>query len=206
MSCSARGAPTTTSTCTISRAEPTDSTFSAIRRSILTATSSARPTWAVPGTGSFGKFGQAAKPPGATCNLDCSGLNVRYLRACTRRRRNVAEPNSEISRHRHFQVRRSCGRAPLDSARRHRLLCWRSLGAPAADLFTRNAPGVAWKSKPSWYIVATKDRTVQPELERFLAKRMGATVTEVESSHVVMLSKPSVVTEVILSAARSVAK
>jgi pimeloyl-ACP methyl ester carboxylesterase len=74
-----------------------------------------------------------------------------------------------------------------------------------ADLFTRDAPGVAWKSKRSWYIVATKDRTVQPELERFLAKRMGATVTEVESSHVVMLSKPSVVTEVILSAAQSVA-
>ncbi len=76
MSYSARGAPTTTSTCTISRAEPTDSTFSAIRRSMRTATSSARPTWAVPGTGSFGKFGQPAKPAGATCNLDCSGLNV----------------------------------------------------------------------------------------------------------------------------------
>jgi pimeloyl-ACP methyl ester carboxylesterase len=85
-------------------------------------------------------------------------------------------------------------------------LDWAAQYAPAADLFTRNAPGVAWKSKPSWYIVATKDRTVQPELERFLAKRMGATVTEVESSHVVMLSKASVVTEVILSAARSVAK
>jgi pimeloyl-ACP methyl ester carboxylesterase len=83
---------------------------------------------------------------------------------------------------------------------------WATQYPPAADLFNRNAPGVAWKSKPSWYIVATKDRTVQPDLERFVAKRMGATVTEVESSHVVMLSKPSVVTEVILNAARSVAK
>ena len=40
--------------------------------------------------------------------------------------------------------------------------------APAADLFSRNAPGTAWKLKPSWYIVANNDRTVQPELQRFL--------------------------------------
>ena len=52
-------------------------------------------------------------------------------------------------------------------------LVWATHYAPAADLFSRNAPGVAWKSKPSWYIVANNDRTVQPELERFLAKRMG---------------------------------
>jgi pimeloyl-ACP methyl ester carboxylesterase len=77
---------------------------------------------------------------------------------------------------------------------------------PDAGLFGNNAPGVAWKTKPSWYIVAAKDHTINPEYERFAAKRMGATVTEVESSHVVMLSQPSVVTEVILSAARSVAK
>jgi pimeloyl-ACP methyl ester carboxylesterase len=76
--------------------------------------------------------------------------------------------------------------------------------APAADLFAHNAPGVAWKSKPSWYIVAKNDRTVQPDLERFLAKRMGATTTEVDSSHVVMLSKPQAVVDVILNAARSV--
>ena len=38
--------------------------------------------------------------------------------------------------------------------------------APAADLFTKNVAGTAWKSKPSWYIVATNDRTVQPELQR----------------------------------------
>jgi pimeloyl-ACP methyl ester carboxylesterase len=45
--------------------------------------------------------------------------------------------------------------------------------APAVDLFGRNAPGTAWKSKPSWYIVAINDRTVQPELQRFVAKRMA---------------------------------
>ena len=46
-------------------------------------------------------------------------------------------------------------------------------------------------------IVATKDRTVQPELQRFVAKRMGATTTEVASSHVPMLSHPDLVINVI---------
>jgi pimeloyl-ACP methyl ester carboxylesterase len=75
---------------------------------------------------------------------------------------------------------------------------------PAADLFSKNAPGVAWKTKPSWYIVATEDRTVQPDLERFLAKRMNATTYEVESSHVVMLSHPDFVLDVIRDAAAAV--
>src|SRR5437870_532058 len=51
---------------------------------------------------------------------------------------------------------------------------WAAHFAPAADLFDQKIKGTAWKSKPSWYIVANKDRTVQPELQRFLAKRMGA--------------------------------
>ena len=80
-------------------------------------------------------------------------------------------------------------------------LVWATHFAPAAELFTRNAPGTAWKSKPSWYVVAMKDRTVQPELQRFAAKRMGATIREVESSHVAMLSNPDIVTDVIRNAA-----
>ena len=63
---------------------------------------------------------------------------------------------------------------------------------------------MAWKSKPSWYIVANKDRTVHPDLERFLAKRMGATTHAVDSSHVAMLSHPDVVIDVIRAAARAV--
>ena len=55
--------------------------------------------------------------------------------------------------------------------------------SPAADLFTQKLDGVAWRSKPSSYIVATNDRTVQPELQRFLAKRMGATTHEVAALH-----------------------
>jgi pimeloyl-ACP methyl ester carboxylesterase len=57
--------------------------------------------------------------------------------------------------------------------------------------------GVAWRSKPSAYVVAATDRTVNPELERSAAKRMGATTYDIESSHVPMLSHPEVVLEVI---------
>lgn len=78
--------------------------------------------------------------------------------------------------------------------------------APAADIFSRNAPGVAWKSKPSWYIVANNDRTVHPELQRFVAKRMGASTHAVDSSHVPMLSHPGFVLDVIRKAAQAVEK
>ena len=78
--------------------------------------------------------------------------------------------------------------------------------APAADLFSRNAPGVAWKTKPSWYIVANNDRTVHPDLERFCAKRMGATTYSIDSSHVPMLSHPDFVLKVIHDAIKGVKK
>jgi len=78
--------------------------------------------------------------------------------------------------------------------------------APAADLFSRNASGVAWKSKPSWYVVANNDRTVHPELQRFVAKRMGASTHAVDSSHVPMLSHPGFVLDVVRRAAMTVQK
>lgn len=77
--------------------------------------------------------------------------------------------------------------------------------APVADLFTQKMDGVAWRSKPSWYIVATQDLTVHPELQRSVAKRMGATTHEVASSHVPMLSHPEFVLDVIRDAANAVA-
>jgi pimeloyl-ACP methyl ester carboxylesterase len=83
-------------------------------------------------------------------------------------------------------------------------LVWATHYAPAADLFSRNAEGVAWRSKPTWYIVANGDRTVHPELERFVAERMGATTYGVDSSHVAMLSHPELVLDVIRTAARAV--
>ena len=93
-----------------------------------------------------------------------------------------------------------------DLSAEEKRVVWATHFAPAADLFTRNAPGVAWKTKPSWYIVATEDRTVQPELERFLAQRMNATTYEVKASHVPMLSQPDFVLDVIRDAAREVQK
>ena len=84
-------------------------------------------------------------------------------------------------------------------------LVWATHYAPAADLFGHNAEGVAWRSKPSWYIVANNDRTVHPDLERFVANRMGATTYDVDSSHVPMLSNPRYVLDVIRAAATAVA-
>ncbi len=83
-------------------------------------------------------------------------------------------------------------------------IMWATHYAPDVDLFNQKVDGTAWKSKPSWYIVATQDRTVHPELQRFVSKRMGAKVTEVASSHVPMLSKPDLVTDVIRTAAKAV--
>src|SRR6476620_8978854 len=93
-----------------------------------------------------------------------------------------------------------------DLSEEEQRLVWATHAAPAADLFTQKAEGTAWRSKPSWYIVASKDRTVQPELERFLAKRMGATMVELASSHVPMLSQPHAVLDVIRNAAKAVQK
>ena len=83
-------------------------------------------------------------------------------------------------------------------------LVWATHFAPAADLFTTRVEGTAWRTKPSWYVVANNDRTVQPEMERFAAKRMNATIYEVDSSHVPMLSNPEIVLDVVRTAAREV--
>lgn len=82
-------------------------------------------------------------------------------------------------------------------------LVWATHAAPVADLLNQKVPGTAWRSKPSWYIVGRKDRTVQPDLQRFVAKRMNAKITEIDSSHVPMLSQPKIVLDVIRQAALS---
>ena len=91
-----------------------------------------------------------------------------------------------------------------DLSRDEQQIVWSTHFAPALDLFTQKHEGVAWRSKPSWSIVATQDRAVHPDLERFAAKRMGAKTVEVASSHVPMLSQPKVVLDVIREAARAV--
>lgn len=81
---------------------------------------------------------------------------------------------------------------------------WATHYAPDANLFTGDRSGPpAWKKKPSWCIVGKKDQTVHPDLERFLAKRMGATTIEVDSGHLPMLSHPDIVVDVILKAANA---
>jgi pimeloyl-ACP methyl ester carboxylesterase len=83
-------------------------------------------------------------------------------------------------------------------------LVWATQGVPDADLFNQKMEPAAWRSKPSWYIVAKNDRAVHPELQRFVAKRMGATTYETDSSHVPMLSQPKLVLDVIRAAANAV--
>ncbi len=91
-----------------------------------------------------------------------------------------------------------------DLSEQEQKVVWATHYAPAADLFDQKIEGTAWKSKPSWYIRAANDQTVHPELQRFVAKRMGATTHEVESSHVPMLSNPKLVLDVIREAAKAV--
>lgn len=59
----------------------------------------------------------------------------------------------------------------------------------------------AWRTKPSFYAISTEDRTISPELQRFMAKRMGAKAIEVKASHVSLISQDHVIVEVILEAA-----
>jgi len=95
-----------------------------------------------------------------------------------------------------------CFAADLSDAEKK--LIYATQGAPKPDLFDAKVGGTAWRSKPSWYIVGKQDRTVHPDLERTMAKRMGATTVELDSSHVPMLSRPNEVLEVIRAAASSV--
>jgi pimeloyl-ACP methyl ester carboxylesterase len=69
-------------------------------------------------------------------------------------------------------------------------------------LLTGKTTQAAWRSKPSFYAVSTEDRTINPDLERFMAKRMGAKTIEVKSSHVSLISHPDEISGLILEAAR----
>jgi pimeloyl-ACP methyl ester carboxylesterase len=73
--------------------------------------------------------------------------------------------------------------------------------AALQDKITR----AAWKTKPSWYIVASHDRMINPDLERALAKKMKATTTTLATSHVAMLAQPAQVAAVIMDAATALA-
>jgi len=68
-------------------------------------------------------------------------------------------------------------------------------------LFSGRTSNAAWRSKPSWYAVSTEDRTISPELERFMADRMKARTIEVRASHLSLISHPQEIAELILRAA-----
>src|SRR6201991_3209518 len=68
-------------------------------------------------------------------------------------------------------------------------------------LLTGKTTHAAWRSKPSFYAVSTEDRTINPDLERFMAKRMGAKTIEVKSSHLSLISRPDEITQLVLEAA-----
>jgi pimeloyl-ACP methyl ester carboxylesterase len=68
-------------------------------------------------------------------------------------------------------------------------------------ILTGKTTQAAWRSKPSFYAVSTEDRTINPDLERFMAKRMGATTIEVKASHLSLISHPREIADLILQAA-----
>src|SRR5229473_3252056 len=71
----------------------------------------------------------------------------------------------------------------------------------AATLFGGRTTAAAWRSKPSWYAVSKLDQTINPDLERFLAKRMNATTVELEAGHLSLVSHPKQIADLILAAA-----
>jgi len=76
---------------------------------------------------------------------------------------------------------------------------------PVAELaFTEPTTAAAWKTLPAWAVVATGDKAAGSDIVRAMAKRAGATITEVAGSHVIMISQPQVVTDVILSAVAAI--
>ena len=78
---------------------------------------------------------------------------------------------------------------------------------PVSELgFSEPSGTPAWKSLPSWTVLASPDKAAGTDLIRSMAERAGATITEAEGSHVIMISKPQVVADVILTAAAAVAR
>jgi len=89
--------------------------------------------------------------------------------------------------------------ADVDPVRAH--VMWAVQQGLADSAFTDVMGVPAWKSLPSWYLVATNDEAIPPDAERMFARRMGATTVEVPSSHVAMVSHPDEVTQLITAAA-----
>lgn len=72
----------------------------------------------------------------------------------------------------------------------------------AASAFTYKYKGIAWKTKPSWHIIATEDHSLPTEAERFMAKRAGGKTFEIKGSHVIFISHAKEVADIIEAAAK----
>lgn len=73
----------------------------------------------------------------------------------------------------------------------------------SASVFGATIPHPAYKTKPGWYVLATQDETIVPDAQRFMSGRAGLKVTEVKGSHLVFMSQPKAVSDVIEKAAKS---
>src|SRR6202008_4349081 len=76
-------------------------------------------------------------------------------------------------------------------------------GATNGAVFATKVSNAAWKTKPTWYVVAANDRMIQPDLERKFAKAMKAKTVELPTSHVAMVSRPAEVAKLIIEAAKT---
>jgi pimeloyl-ACP methyl ester carboxylesterase len=76
-------------------------------------------------------------------------------------------------------------------------------GRVSERLFGDRTTVAAWQSRPAWYAVSRQDRTISPELQRFMAARMHATTVEIDSGHLSLITHPDDVTRLILDAVRS---
>jgi len=94
-------------------------------------------------------------------------------------------------------LRDFAGDLPADKAR----LLYAVQGPFKRSLLADKTTHAAWRSKPSFYAVSTEDRTINPDLERFMAKRMGAKTIEVKASHLGLISQPDAIAGLILEAA-----
>jgi pimeloyl-ACP methyl ester carboxylesterase len=68
---------------------------------------------------------------------------------------------------------------------------------------TENASAAGWKTKPSWFLVSEHDNAIQPDCERFMAERMGATTKSIAGSHSAFIAQPVAVAEFIAAAAQA---
>ena len=135
----------------------------------------------------------------ATSTSKDSVLNRRWSRSSIRRETATRRQSSSRS-----TPRSSTTRSP-PTCRAEQTAVMAATQRPVAELaFSEPSGTPAWKSLPSWAVVATGDKAAGTDLIRSMAERAGATITEVEGSHVIMISQPDIVADVIMTAAAAV--